>query len=392
MRLIKNKNISCEPFYRSINSKEITDLSKYQECIRNLYNAKNLIECRTLLKDSLNALIRIKEVVHFKMEEHKKDLTAEWECSQGVMQFFRRGLSEEKISLDQETDLPQKIYDSVSGNEIIVYVQNGSVSKNILIISFNSGISCNPDVLKKIHSVLLSYLSQYANIKLQQKVNTLLSDINVYDSKFNNQYKYSAIGEMTSGVVEEILNPLQIILSYVDLLENENNSNSGISSRIRLQVQKVEGMVQRLVKFAGSGTENIQRMPVNINSCIQELHYLIKSTLLINKIETVLDLGENIPSIISNKIYVNQMLTNVFTIIKNSESKDEGLLLQTRFNNNNVIIRIIYTAHLYKEAALNEISFIEKMMNKHGGKSLFTFESEGGSVIELFFPITRKAV
>lgn len=390
MRLIKNKNIICEPFYRSSNIKEVNEFTNYKDFVSAILKAKTISEGRTALNEYLLTITRIKEIAHFQIDEKNKIIAVDGTYSSITMTFFKRIMSERLISIKKETELPQKLFDTISKNEYLIFVKKDHSCANILVLHIANAMFCETELLSKIHSSLLLYLSLYENLVLRRQLNQLHTEISSYEAKFSNQYNYSAIGEMTSGIIEEILNPLQVILSYADLLGSENESTVAISSRIKMQVQKVEGMIQRLLKFASARSANIEKMPVNINLCIKDLYALIKSSLQISKIEIAFDFDETIPLIISNKIFLNQIITNVFTIIKNSGMQNEGLLLQTRCINNSLLVKIIFTGTLSKESAINEIHFIEKMMNKHDGTLKTSFGGNSGSMMELLFPIKRN--
>ena len=74
---------------------------------------------------------------------------------------------------------------------------------------------------KSINVFLNLVLGKLEKLKLTEKLNDTYEELQTYQAKLSNDFRLSAIGEMTEGIVEDIVTPLQVISSNVDILNND---------------------------------------------------------------------------------------------------------------------------------------------------------------------------
>ena len=251
---------------------------------------------------------------------------------------------------------------------------------------------------KSIRILLNAVLSKIEKAFLKKKLNSTYHELQTYQAKLSNDFRLSAIGELTNGVLEDILSPMQVIVSQLDMLKVTNGERKELN-KIKRQVKKINKSIDRLIKFADVNHEEVKVMPCKINEVTEEYFTLVKSTLEGLQLECILDLQDDIPSILSHPNYIFQLLTNIFEIISNNNHKPGGVIIQTRFKTNNVIFRVITTNILYSVAQEEQsdksdlqlnYNIIEKIMLRHEGSfNQETFEN-GGSAIVLNFPLKRR--
>jgi len=230
-------------------------------------------------------------------------------------------------------------------------------------------------------------------IKKNEELNSAYKDQQLYQSKLLNDYRLSAVGELTNGIAEEILSPLQVITSHIDLLNDEIDYSS--SEIIKNQVNKLESIVHRLVKFASLNNDKIKIYPCDLNKLIEEYYNLLSSTLVNNNYECILDLADTLPPVLSNPGYIFQILANVFSIINSSEKKGGGILIQTRFVDDKIFIRIVATEFISSVTQKDDdtqfnLKIIYNLMKKHEGELKISGKETAGSVIVLAFPFKRR--
>ncbi len=91
------------------------------------------------------------------------------------------------------------------------------------------------------------------------------------------------------------------------------------------------------------------------------------------------------------------MLTNIFSLIKSYKTKKGGIIIQSRFKDDNVVLRVISTNQIdtanKSENNVQQnlsINIIKNLMKKHEGQLEFgTFENSGAALV-LKFPLKRK--
>jgi K+-sensing histidine kinase KdpD len=237
---------------------------------------------------------------------------------------------------------------------------------------------------------------------LKEKLNTTINNLQVYQAKLANDSKYSAIGEMAEGFVEDILTPLQNIVSYVDMMfPNTNNQGAQF---IKNQVSKIQDVIKRLIKFTNLNEVKNEYQPCDVNYHIKQFFNLIKTTLDNLRIECVLDLDNNLPSILSNPNYLSQILSNIFALIRSTiETTHEssgGMIIQTRALLDFVFLEIITTYniqnYLYEmkryenNAPFLNLKIIENLIEKHEGEFKLETTINSGTKFIIKFPINRK--
>jgi Txe/YoeB family toxin of Txe-Axe toxin-antitoxin module len=250
---------------------------------------------------------------------------------------------------------------------------------------------------KLVEVLLLLAMSRLDKSILRKKINTIHEELKTYQAKLSNDYRLAAIGEMTKGIVEDILSPLQVIVSQVDLFNKEKSNNFEIDL-LKAQIRKINETVSRLIKFVDTNPYSIKIHPCNLNEAVTDFYTIFKSTLQNNRIECELDLQDDIPPILSHSNYLTQILTHLFGMIKNKNKGEGAIIVQTRFQSEEIILKLVSSIDLSdnnsvegKNGAGNlNIKIIDNLMLRHEGKCSIVNNDIGSSVVTLTFPLRRK--
>ncbi len=267
-----------------------------------------------------------------------------------------------------------------------------------LLVKVNPAITtASPEVtLLKIGLDIISKKIEFMD--KQKELKNVYNELQVFQSRLTNDYKLSAIGELTTGILEDILSPLQVITSYIDFIKKENNPdyNSALNT-INLQAKKINRVVNRLINFAKPVEGKLKLQPCEINDIIIEFYDLVLSTLKKDNYECILDLDQNIPAILSHPNYINQALMNMFLLLKPDGNKVGGVLLQSKYQDGKVLIKLFttdYYKNLESSAIVNtkdvNIKIIQNLIRQHQGKLEIDSEKTKGTIITISFPIKRK--
>ena len=291
---------------------------------------------------------------------------------------------------------------TVNGNNtklIIIPIVQKNKRKGILLLTATTGIFLNSEANYNLVQTALSFtLNKIESLLYRHKTKEMVKELQVYQSKVKNDHRVLAVGEMAIGAVEGILNPMQVILSYAETIENESRITNPEAVRvIKEQVGEVTKIISGLMKFANREKESSAIQPVDVNDFIKEYYKIISESVANKNCELVLDLQENIPMIISNRDYIFQLLTNIFAIMLSGDNEDGGILLQTKHEDEFITIKIVSTnyiksldnklAHKNPEMSL---TIIEKLMSKHQGSFNANSNQSTGSSLTLNFPLHYK--
>jgi K+-sensing histidine kinase KdpD len=282
---------------------------------------------------------------------------------------------------------------------IIIPIFQKSKRKGILLLTTSDDIFLNNERdFKLVNAALRFTLTKMESLLYKYQVKEVTKELQTYQSKSLNDNRLLAVGEMAITSIEEILNPMQVILSYTDMMRQGSDiSNSDALRIIKEQVNTVTKVISGLMKFATRKEESSAIQPTNVNTLIQEFYKVIFPTVRNKNYELILDLQDDIPMIISNRDYVFQLLTNVFAIILSGKNSDGGILLQTKFNSNFISVRVVSTSYLdsLDKKSSNpdsdlSIGIVKKLMEQHEGYFQTTSNPNSGTTLILNFPIQRQ--
>jgi len=434
LRLHKQNTDHFEPFYKSLedldNSDDLKDdginvfrkngdvgsnlmLEKYSHLFQSLISfTQDLEELRTpgdfveALKTSVRRLIPVKDadilyfddmLIRLSNLENKQN-----SLSEVMNHFYKEGILSLLFESKKPIILPElKSFNSQGPklNYIIYPIFDDNKKKGIFVLLTSINQQNFSEYDKHFINTILSLsLSKVDKLILKTKLNSTYEELQTYQAKLSNDFRLAAIGELTEGIVEDITNPLQVILSLVDLISEESILPE--IQKVKGQVKKINNLVNRLTKFSSINQKNVQIQPCNLNNILNDYYELIKSTLDNVGMELVLDLEEIVPPILTHQNYIYQILTNIFGLIKKSNFDSGGILIQTRFKNDDLVLKIITTNTLEafdsektddKKSDLN-VKIVDNLMKKHEGKFLIEVFEQGGSIITCKFPLKRKVM
>ncbi len=429
MRVIKQNTLRYESFYKSLpsissvetregknlyefSSRFSSDKEKEKQYFDELLSLQNdlidLAEIRGIaerFESALRRIIPLKEINIFLFDDSESKLVPLLQnVSNHTSEFINKSYKEGILDWIFETRFAKVIPDldqyNISGSKLyylIFPVISENSKKGILtILTSINKLQEKSFENNTIRLMLDLTYSRIGLIKIKKELTEAYNDQQVYQSKLINDYKLSAVGELTNGIVEDIISPLQVIMSHIDLLKKERTRLTNNSTAvIKNQVSKIEQIVKRLVKFASVNNDNIKIHPCNLNNSVEEFFTLFSSTLESNGYEYHLDIQENLPMVLSHPNYIYQLLTNVFSVINSNAGDGGGILIQTRYRNEKVTVRFAVTEIIEAIKNKNDISqfnlrIINNIMKKHEGEFKVGTNHENGTIILLSFPLKRK--
>jgi K+-sensing histidine kinase KdpD len=319
-----------------------------------------------------------------------------------VNNVYKEGILDWVFDNNKPTVVPEVNNYTLSGpklNYIFFPISEDKKKKGLLaILSTLSKEDFTDFESQSIQIILGVSLAKIDKIDLKEKLSKTYTELQTYQAKLSNDFRLSAIGELTEGIVEDIKSPLQVILSCADLM-CKDESDEQAASKVKEQVKRINYMVNRLVKFSNINEEKIKIHPCDINVILTEYYNLVKSSLENANIECVLDFERNIPSILSHPSYIYQLLSNIISTVKANSKGGGGIIIQTRSVAESVVIKIINTVNitplrsdsnsLSKSSDLN-LKIIDNIMKMHEGVFKLDSFQKNSSVIILKFPLRRR--
>lgn len=376
------------------------------DCESALHTSNSVSSLTKVLYQSISSIIPADESGIFMFDEFNVQLNSlDSTISEKSAAFINNIFNDEILDWIFETGKPALIPDiekytgsGSKSNFYILPIYENKKNKGLLfILTPISRLDDDSEEAKTI-KLLLSLVFPKILVQLQQKsLKSLYSDLQSYQSKLNNDYKLSAIGELTNGIIENILSPMQIIISYADMIgETANSHDMRAVNAIKGQVKKIEGVIGRLAKFSSLNNQPDKLFSCNVNELTNNFCDVIKSSLNNKNYELIVDLDENVPPILTHPDYFNQILSNTFSLLKPKSAIGGGILVQTRFIKDSVNLRVISTDYNKKltnetdNSSESEIRILNNLVKKHEGSLKFDSKQSAGTSILFKLPLKRK--
>ncbi len=145
--------------------------------------------------------------------------------------------------------------------------------------------------------------------------------------KIYNAEKLASIGTLAAGVAHEINNPLSIILGFVDLLAEKFDKGSSEYNDLRIieqNAQNAKHIVDNMLGFARvtEGFEDTVDVPNAIDTVVK----IVKSALLGEKIEVVVEISDDLPRVKGDPREIQQVLLNLINNATAAMAADGGTL------------------------------------------------------------------
>jgi len=398
-------------------TKEQSNLSeKYLNYFQTLYSFEKRIQLYNSVENVLSSFnttiakfVDTKDTALFFFNEDKSSLLpvaglASREAQIFIDRAYQNGLLSAAFATGKLTIVQtakKSLIDNKPENHIVIPIpENKDYRGALTILSNLPSFKDHLLEFQLINIMLRMTVNKIDSLALKRNLKTTVEELHTFQSKLSNDFKLSAIGELTYGVVEHIFSPLQVILSSADMLRTSvPEDDHEVIDNIKEQIEKVKSIIQPLVKFAQTSTVNPALEGCCLNDFIADYYEVVNPSLKQMNYECILDLEEGLPTIVSSPNELNQFFISLFTLLKSEPQSSGGILLQTKHQNDQILLKIASTDYLpllieYEKNPTRDLSLmmISRFISKHDGKVIMETSRGNGSTITLIFPLKRKSV
>jgi len=145
--------------------------------------------------------------------------------------------------------------------------------------------------------------------------------------------KQAAVGELAGGVAHEVNNPLQIILSRVQLMLAQHRESGRLSEDLRLiehNVRRISRIIRALLGFARHNSQAQGWGPYDLAQALQQACTLVRHQLSTHLIEVEVDCPEDLPRLQGNVGELEQVFLNLILNAQNAMPKGGHLRITAR--------------------------------------------------------------
>ena len=157
--------------------------------------------------------------------------------------------------------------------------------------------------------------------------------------------KQAAIGELAGGVAHEVNNPLQIILSRVQLMCVQQRGNEKVVEGLQLienNVKRISRIIRALLGFARHSSD-VEWGAFDLSLSLQQACALVKFQLDSRLIEVDLTGAEDIPEMVGNVGELEQVFLNLIINAQNAMPQGGRLHLGAQLQGDKVELRFADT-------------------------------------------------
>lgn len=184
---------------------------------------------------------------------------------------------------------------------------------------------------------LLSILANSAAVGVENwrtyvELNQAQEDIKTSQAQMLQSSKLAAVGEMAGAVIHEIKNPVQILLGQMELYKRGIQPENWLET-MGQQIDRLVKITRRLLDFSRAVPDEFPLELVQINGALKEVTELVRHQFKSGKIELVVELGENVPQIFGNTLYLQQVFLNLIMNARDAMPNGGRLLIHTEYIN-----------------------------------------------------------
>ncbi len=264
----------------------------------------------SILQNSIDAIIFIDPGNHVEVWNHGAELLFGYTADEMLGQSFHRLVPSD---IDADVEL-QRIREEVEKHGFVKNYRAARITKD--------GRRIQVDISRTlVRSETGEILGSTAIIK------DVTEEVGM-QQKIYNAEKLASIGTLAAGVAHEINNPLSIILGFVDLLAEKFDDGSSEYNDLKIieqNAQNAKQIVDNMLGFARvtEGFEDTVDLPDAVNTVVK----IVKSALLGEKIEVVVEIPDNLPRVKGDPREIQQVLLNLINNATAAMATDGGTLI-----------------------------------------------------------------
>ncbi len=315
----------------------------------------------------------------------------------------------EFFSLDPESILGKSRDELISKIESTFKFKGGT--DRLKEISLTKKIFVEVETLKPKRSVFLKcsvpvYMEGKRFIGVLESF-TDITDVKLMEKKIAQAEKFASLGEMVSGILHEINNPLTSISGFSKMLLEEELSESAkeFVNYIHKETERLRKIVERLLAFSRESTP-IKKM-VNINDLVEDSLILLAKKLQEESIEVEKKLDKNIPLILADPIQIEQVFLNILdnSIYALRDKKEKRITVETKMEDGHLMIKLsdngegiseehmdllfdpFFTTKPFGKGTGLGLSISYRIIKNHGGEIKVESEKDRGTSVIIYLPL-----
>ncbi len=220
--------------------------------------------------------------------------------------------------------------------------------------------------------------------------------------------RLSTMGQMASGFVHEVKQPLSAIYGLAQLitLKEKDEENLRMLNTMATAIQNLDTTLNRFSSF--SKDKPIEKIPLEVNAVIDEVCRLLSIRFAERSISIQRELDEDLPMITGDRRGLQQVLSNLLVnaldALEGKEKEDLRVVIRTRSQNEQVIMEVsdngcgmsagvckkifdpFYTTKSPEKGTGIGMAIVEAIVHQHNAEIFLESEIGIGTTFRIVFP------
>ncbi|MGA1845791.1 ATP-binding protein [Deferribacter abyssi] len=184
-----------------------------------------------------------------------------------------------------------------------------------------------------------------------------ITNIKKFEENVQHIEKLATIGQITSGIIHEINNPITAVKNYLTALKNTINNENQLSilEKIEFGIDRISTLSNNLMTFTRKPSG--KKYPLNINHIIKTVFAFSEYEIKRGNVNVVFNLDENLPLILGNKTSIEQLVLNILINANHAANEKENpeIHIKTHSDDKNIFLEITDNGNGIPEEIRNKI-------------------------------------
>ncbi|MBN2468413.1 MAG: GAF domain-containing protein [Deltaproteobacteria bacterium] len=335
-------------------------------------------------------------------------------CEKEIAFQIESGMFSWVINRRQAAIIPSLVF---KNNQTVIMLPLTTIKHTlgaVLVITAIEASSITQENLKLLNMLAKQCSLVMENAFLYERLTNEHESLLQVQTRIFQAEKLASIGRLTSGAFHEMLNPLNIVSGYIQLLLVKEEIGPDVLKKLKVmldQAERMERIVKGMLQFSCSS--GIERRKININELIENVIRLVAYEFTVNNIEIVTMLAPHIPLIAGDPESLCQLFLHLFSNARDAmvsggtlqivttgavpEGEDDFIEIRIRDNGNGirkddltkVFDPFFSTKETGKGAGLG-LAISYGIIQDHGGTIHVESEEDEGTAVVITLPSERK--
>ncbi|MBX3133948.1 MAG: PAS domain S-box protein [Gemmatimonadaceae bacterium] len=263
-----------------------------------------------------------------------------------------------------------------------------------------------PDGAQRVATVLATPIIEEGQVTGVLAVARDVTDERRMQDSLVRQDKLAALGELMSGVTNEISAPLQEILAQVAKLKTLPGADAEVLDRVANEARRAARVVVKLQTFSHQNTAD--RMATDVNRVLEDTLELRRYPLAVQEIALDISLDRSLPTTWADPFQLQQVFINVLGNAEQAVARHQGerrIKVRTRSEGDNIVVEIADTGpgiapehlpHIFNPFYTTRprgsgtglgLSIADGITREHGGSLRVQSELGHGAQFDIVLPV-----